>query len=540
MSLSVPAFQNPSVMKYDFSRVPKADIPRSAFNRSHGWKGTFEGGYLIPFYVDEALPGDTFRVNCSAVIRMPHLLRPIMDNLYCDFFFFAVPNRLVWENWQRFCGERDPDPDSSIDYTVPQVTSGTTKFLAGTLYDYFGCPTDETYVEVNNLHGRAYNLIWNDWFRDQDLQDSVTVDVDNGLDSLADYVLLRRNKRHDYFTSCRPQPQKGTAVDLPLGSWAEVVTRDTDRTFGSAEEPIHFWDASDGTYRSATRSLGVEATTGDGYSASSHTTTPSEYVAPANLWADLSGAVAADINDLREAFQIQRLMERDARSGTRYIEMLRSHFGVISPDFRMQRPEYLGGGSRRIHVEPVPDTGSGTLNIGNLRAAGYLNVSGIGFTKSFVEHCVLIGLVNVRADITYQQGLNRMWSRQTRYDFYWPALAHLGEQAVLQGEIYTTGTGSEDETVFGYQERWAEYKYKPSVITGQFRSNHATPLDSWHLCEEFSGAPVLNSSFIECDPPIERVVSVQSEPEVYMDAYFDVVTTRPMPTFSVPGLIDHL
>ena len=536
MSFNVPQFQNPSVMKHDFSRVPRAETPRSSFRRSHGLKTTFDGGWLIPIYADEALPGDTFNLKLSSVCRLPTLLKPVMDNLYVDYFFFAVPNRLLWENWERFMGSQD-NPADSIDFLVPQIDMGANPVVALTLADYFGIPTGVNNLLFNSLHFRAYNLIWNEWFRDQNLQDSVQVDVDDGPDAIGDYVLLRRGKRHDYFTSCLPWPQKGVAVDLPLGVDAPVITG-AKRTFGSAEDDLTMWNPADGTvYVTGTaRPLGMTTITGEVGIDTGAGFTVGEKAVPSNLWADLSGATAATINELREAFQIQKLMERDARGGTRYVEILRSHFRVTSPDFRLQRPEYLGGGSRRIQIDPIPDTG--TASVGDLVAQGYSNQSGVGFTKSFVEHCVIVGLANVRADLTYQTGLERMWSRQTRYDYYWPALAHLGEQAVLNKEIYVQGIGADDD-VFGYQERWAEYRYKPSLVTGQFRSDHGTSLDYWHLSEDFAALPVLNASFITSEPPVDRIVGVPSEPHIIFDGYFDVTCARPMPMYSVPGLIDH-
>ena len=545
----IPKFDQPSVMKHSFSTIPHADIPRSSFKRSHGYKTTFNEGYLIPIYVDEALPGDTFHLNLSSVSRLTTPLLPFMDNLHMDFHFFAVPNRLLWTNWQRFMGERDPDPDSSIDYVVPQVETAAGGFTELSLSDYFGLPIGIHPLSVNALHHRAYNLIWNEWFRDQNLQDSVVVDKDDGPDDITDYVLLKRGKRHDYFTSCLPWPQKGDAIDLPLGDTAPVITGD-DRTFVAAETNFRMWDPTDGTFSAATGELAVRGGTGDVSIDTTDQPGNNEYAVPANLWADLTNATAATINSLREAFQLQRLLERDARGGTRYTEIIQSHFRVTSPDSRLQRPEYLGGGSKRVTVEPVPtlSTGWGGENVGELGGVGYCNQSGVGFTKSFVEHCVLIGLVSVRADLTYQRGINRMFSRSTKYDYYWPALAHLGEQAVYNREIYaepddqdTGATGTYDnDRVFGYQERWADYRYYPSLITGALRSDAAASLDVWHLSQDFGvTAPALNSDFIEENPPVDRVVVDTEDPHFVFDGFFDVTTTRPMPLYSVPGLIDH-
>ena len=508
----------PSQMKHEFSRVPKADIQRSVFNRSHDLKTTFDAGYLVPIFIDEALPGDTFTLNTTAFGRLATPINPIMDNIHIETFFFAVPHRLVWNNWEKFCGEQD-NPGDSTDYLIPTVTTSVTN---STLYDYMGIPTGVS-LTFNNLAGRAYNLIWNEWFRDENLQDSVTVDKTDGPDTAGDYVLLKRGKRHDYFTSCLPWPQKGDAVNLPLGTTAPV-----------------------GTDAATTQDLGVYSSqqTNDvalringGSTIRLNTTT-----VPTNqtLYADLTSATAATINELREAFQIQRLYERDARGGTRYTEIIQSHFGVTSPDARLQRPEYLGGGRDAVNIHPISQTSStdGTTPQGNMSAFGTTGFGGHGFSKSFTEHCVIIGLINVYADLTYQQGLNRMFSRQDRWDFYWPALAHLGEQAVLNKEIYAQGT-ADDDAVFGYQERFAEYRYKPSMVTGQMRSNYATSLDVWHLAQDFTALPALNASFIEENPPIDRVIAVPSEPHIILDAYFDLKCARPMPTYSVPGLIDH-
>lgn len=508
----------PSQMKHEFSRVPKAEIQRSVFNRSHDLKTTFDAGYLVPIFVDEALPGDTFTLNTTAFGRLATPINPIMDNIHIETFFFAVPHRLVWDNWQKFCGEQT-DPGDSTDYLIPTVTTSAAN---GSLYDYFGIPTGVS-LTFNNLVGRAYNLIWNEWFRDENLQDSVQVDRGDGPDTAANYTLLKRGKRHDYFTSCLPWPQKGEAVNLPLGGTADIAFDGS--TGGSGDLPTVY-----STVNLADKKL--TTSTGDVYVSNSGGDSP--------LYADLSSATAATINELREAFQIQRLYERDARGGTRYTEIIQSHFGVTSPDARLQRPEYLGGGRDRVNIHPISQTSStdATTPQGNMSAFGTTGFGGHGFSKSFTEHSVIIGLINVYADLTYQQGLNRMFSRQDRWDFYWPALAHLGEQAVLNKEIYAQGTAA-DDGVFGYQERFAEYRYKPSMITGQFRSNYAQSLDVWHLAQDFTALPALNSTFIEENPPIDRVVAVPTEPDILLDAYFDLKCARPMPTYSVPGLIDH-
>ncbi len=540
-----------SVMSHNFGMVPRADIPRSSFNRSRGYKTTFDSGLLIPWFVDEALPGDTFNLSATIFARLATPIYPIMDNLHMDTFFFFVPNRLIWDNWQKFMGEQ-LNPGDSTDYLVPQVAAPAGGWQVGTLSDYFGLPTQVPNLKVCSFWHRAYNLIWNEWFRHQDLQNSVPVPTGDGPDNDVDFKLLRRTKRHDYFTSCLPWPQKGPGVELPLGGTA-VVNAVPNTYLSTSYTAVPKSGTHTGTTATGYMDLSLNTDLPSGMTTLSNrkmTMVPgltgnpvwdvNAVYNPGSLVADLSSATAATINSLRQAFQVQKLLERDARGGTRYTEILRSHFGVVSPDARLQRPEYLGGSSSRINIHPVQQTSQSTAGSpqGNLAAFGVTADSFHGFSKSFVEHGVIIGLVNVRADLTYQQGLQRMFTRESRYDFYFPVFAHLGEQAVLNQEIYAQGTAA-DKDVFGYQERHAEYRYAPSQITGKFRSTYAQTLDSWHLSQKFNNLPTLSAQFIEDNPPVKRVIAVQSEPDIIFDSYIHCRCARPMPVYSVPGLIDH-
>jgi len=527
---------------HSFSQVPEAKIRRSVFDRTHGVKTTFNASELVPIYVDEALPGDTFKCSLTAFARIATPIKPIMDNLILESFFFAVPNRLIWDNWEKFCGYQE-NPGDSTDYTVPVIKSstGTATIQEGELADYMGLPLGLPYDDqgISALPFRAYYLIWNEWFRDENFQDTLVFNKDDNPNFLDGIVPLKRGKRKDYFTGALPFPQKGEAVDIPLGTQAPVLGIGHTENYLYDRGPFTL-EVTEGQQQFEAAGL-IEGSAGPATQVYIREN-PDLPGTPA-IYADLQNATAATINSLREAFQTQRLLERDARGGTRYTEVIRAHFNVISPDSRLQRPEYLGGGRSYVNISAVAqNTPTGIVPDvtpqGNLAAMGTIAATGHGFNQSFTEHMTIIGMVMARADLTYQQGINRMWLRQTRYDFFWPALAHLGEQEIYSKEIYADGTVG-DNDIFGYQERYAEYRYKPSQITGAFRSTAAQPLDIWHLAQEFGTRPVLNEDFIEENVPMERIKAVTDEPDFIMDAQIGLRCARPMPVFGVPGYIDH-
>lgn len=512
-------------------------------DRSHTVRGTInQAGVLHPFFVEEALPGDTFTLRQAVYVRLATLLRPLMDNLYVDTHYFAVPMRLLWENWQQFQGEQK-NPDDTTDFRIPKMTSPAGGYLEESLEDCMGLPTKVANLTHSAMFHRACHLIWNEFFRDQDLQNRLVEHTGDGPDDPADYKIanLVRNKRKDMFTSARPWPQKGEAVTIGLGTYAPVI---------SAADAVPPQGATSPTFQTqtggsiATLWAGQNQDSGNGLvvthgNSPTDTNEPLEWQNP-NLVADLQNATAATINELRTAFQVQRVLERDARGGTRYAEILASHFGLPIGviDARLQRPEYLGGASVPLNVTQVPYQAAISGQVGDLGAFGETLNAGGGFTKTCTEHMILIGFVSVRSDLTYQAGLDRMWSRDTRYDFFLPSLAHLGEQDIKNKEIFAQGTPQDDEP-FGYCERWAEYKFRHSRLSGLLRSNANQPLDMWHLAQQFENLPVLDSQFITENPPVDRVVAATTQAQFIMEAAFMVRAARPMPVYSTPGMIDH-
>lgn len=534
----------PSTMSqgHQFSRVPQANIPRSSFNRSHGRKMTFDAGYLNVFYRDWMLPGDTFNLHATILARLSStaLNKPVMDNMYLETFFLACPWRLVWANSKKFFGEQEP-----VTYTaflIPTMETPVSGVITGSLSNQLGIPYFAAVKAINSLWHRFYNLAWNQLFRDENLQASVTVDTDDGVDSYNDYVLLKRGKRHDYFTSALPFLQKGVALTLPIAGSAPVKTSSNSSLVSGVQNTMMIRQAVDGTAGTPNRAVGLQ---NDGITFGQTTTATTDLGAgmyPSNLYADLTLATSATINAMRQSIALQQMLEIDARAGTRYIELVKGHFGVTSPDMRQQRVEFLGSGQTRININPVAGTnqvGSGSTAAGQLTAYGTAVGGGHGFTYSATEHTLLLGLVCVRADLTYQQGIHKDFLASTKYDIYWPTLANIGEESVLQGEIYALGT-SDDNIVFGYQERYASYRYKPSEIVGTFTSNPSggiTSLEAYHLSQDFSAAPTLGPTFIVETPPMARIKAVTTEPDFLADIWIDLKCARPMPLYGVPGLM---
>lgn len=566
------------VRGHRFSDAPAMYMKRTKFDRSHVYKTTFNSGKLIPVFVDEVLPGDTTRMSVNYFARLATPIKPIMDNIYLDWFFFFVPNRLVWEHWQNFCFEQE-DPDDSTDYVIPTVTAtgNSDNGYVGSLWDYFGLPvnTSGNLSGISALPFRGVYLIWNEWFRDENLQKSVKIQkgdtnevlnsarssdqpswvFTSGTNVVPGLACPPRGKRHDYFTSALPWTQKGPGVSIGLAGTATLVdpspvtgyfVAQSNADLGAAQLSedggVHSVYTGNGTLQyQGGYSVSIAGHSVNGAGSSVVAAKPGSSWLSKDSYADLDSSSIFTINSLRTAFQMQKFYERLARGGSRYTEVLRSFFGVVSPDARLQRPEFLGSFTKMVNVNPIAQTSAtdDTSPQGNLSAYGVTAAKFHGFTKSFVEHGYIFGFVCARADLTYQQGINKMWLRSTVYDFYWPTFAHLGEQAIELREIYAQGSEA-DTTVFGYQERYAEYRYKPSQITGKFRSSVVSGnLDVWHLSQFFNNAPTLNEEFIMENPPIERIIAVPSEPEFLLDIGFRYTTVRPMPMFGTPGLVDH-
>lgn len=544
--------------EYNFAQNPQVGVSRSRFQRNSDNKTTFNTGDLIPIYLDEVLPGDTHQIDVASVMRMATPIFPVMDNAFCDFYFFYVPNRLLWEHWKEFMGEnKETAWTPKTEYSVPQVTAPKGGWAEGTLADYLGLPTKVEGISVSALPGRAYGLIYNEWFRNQnvtqptlvEVTDATTAGKNDGSKTNDSAITLAKPlkaaKVFDYYTGALPEPQKGEPITIPITGSAPIglYNADTgDVTTNSAKIKEIFADAglvaTNGAYQASYWDPGDGPTENKGLAVGNVTGSIYRGV---NLGADLSSVNATTINQLRQAFQIQKLLEKDARGGTRYREVLREHFGVISPDSRMQIPEYLGGYRLPINVSQVIQTSStdNTSPLGNTAALSVTTMNKPMFTKSFTEHGFIMGLAVVRTDQTYQQGIDRMWSRKGRYDYYWPVLANIGEQAILNKEIYAEGNPN-DDMAFGYQEAWADYRYKPNKVTGLFRSNATQSLDAWHYAQDYESLPFLGTQWMQqSDTEMKRTLAVQNQPDFIADFYFMNKTTRCMPVYSIPGLIDH-
>lgn len=534
------------------------DIARSTFRRDHSVKLSFNVGDVIPFYVDEVLPGDTFQLKTSMVARLQTLLTPMMDNLYLDTYFYFVPNRIVWQHWRELMGENTQSPwIPKTEYSVPQVTAPSGGWSIGSIADYMGIPTGVANLSVNALPFRAYALIMNEWFRDENLSDPLNIPVDdatlagsNGTNYITDVVKggmpFKAAKFHDYFTSALPAPQKGPDVTISVSGGSNYPVRTlAEDVSSSSNVPLHIRTFDQMPYNVVGVNRSDSPEPGALWATVSTVSGNADPFVPTNLWAVNDGSVSATtINQLRMAFQIQKLYEKDARGGTRYIEILKSHFGVTSPDARLQRPEYLGGNRIPVNINQVVQssaTQSSGTPLGDTAAFSVTTDVHGDFIKSFVEHGFVIGVMVARYDHTYQQGLERFWSRRDRLDYYFPVFANIGEQPILNKEIYAQGTAQDNE-VFGYQEAWADYRYKPSRVAGEMRSKAPASLDVWHLADEYTQLPKLSDAWIREDKTnVDRVLAVTSSVsnQMFADLYIQCKATRPMPVYSIPGLIDH-
>lgn len=550
----------PQVDPSNFAMVPRNDVPRSTIKVESAVKATFDTSFLVPFYLDEVLPGDVHKGRANIFARLNNLLFPLMDDVECETFFFFVPNRIIWNNWTKFMGEQ-ANPGDSIAYTIPKLNSPAGGFIVGGLADHLGLPTvgqvtAGQVVTVSALPFRGYNRVFNEWFRDENLMASVPQNVGDGPDSINDYNLERRCKKHDYFTSALPWPQKGAVgVSLPIGGIATIRTNATPLITSGALNPVLSGRSTDaalitgpssGFIRIPGINQGGQAGLFRNYDVNNTGYTVATQYAesvPVNLYADLSTATGATINAQRLAVATQQFLEKDARGGTRYTELLKNHFGVTPEDARLQRPEYIGGGRSHIVTQAMPKTSDGTPTspLGTLAGQGTIN-GAHHFMYHATEHGYIIGLVNVRGAITYQQGLRRLWTRDTRYDFYWPTFANLGEQVVRNDEIFCSGVDANDAAAFGYQERWAEYRYQPSEIHGLFKSTSTGNIDEWHLAEQFGSSPLLNATFIR-DRTRETMQRAQAagaqalSQQILFDSVLTVSKTRALPMYSVPGLL---
>lgn len=545
-----------------FGMQPEIETQRSSFDLSFDHKTTFNTGDLVPIMVQEILPGDTFSLDTNFIVRMQTPIKPVMDNAYIDIYFFFVPNRLTWDKWEEFMGEnKDGAWDDDItEYNIPGIAvTSTQPYTKGTVADHMGLPINAPLgTDINCLPFRGYTLIWNEWFRNQNLQaplptyhqnDNVHTLTKNDLkDPSYGGAMLKVNKFADYLTTALPEPQKGDPVLIGIGNNAPVVgtgdalgikwsTNQEDRYLGYSTSGSNHVTLSITNGQAGTTSTNMYSPTNNSLLGVS--TDPDK----SGLVADLAQATSVTINQLRQAFQIQKFLETDARSGTRYIEIIKGHFGVTSADARMQRPEYLGGERFPINMDQVLQTSESSSGSpqGNTAAFSLTGAKeSAGFTKSFTEHGYIIGVACVRTDHSYQQGVNRMWARKRKFDFYWREFAHLGEQEINEYEIYN-GKNVTNKT-FGYQERYGEYRYNQNIITGEMRSTYAKPLDVWHYGDYYESQPNLSAEWgEETTANVDRTLAVQStvSDQFLAEFYFKIKATRPMPLYGVPGLIDH-